>query len=261
MFNVTDAQIEAWLSLLAWPLFRILGIFATDPFFSSRTIPGRVRLGLALMLTLLVAPLLPPLPDIAVVSPLGVLILVQQILIGVAIGFTMRLVFASVEMAGHLAGLQMGLGFASFYDPQHGTNTAVVAQFTSLLTLLLFLAMNGHLVVIETIVHSFALLPISAEPIKPAGFKLLVDAAGQIFVLGVLLSLPVLGALLITNLSIGVMSRAAPQFNVFAVGFPLTLGMGIAALYLSLPQFPPHIHRLIDEATRLAYRVARTFAG
>ncbi|MGQ5523710.1 flagellar biosynthetic protein FliR [Chitinimonas sp. PSY-7] len=259
MFTVNDAQIEAWLGLLIWPFFRILGIFATDPFYASRAIPSRIRVVLALLITLLVAPLLPQMPAVSPVSPIGVLIAVQQVLIGVAIGFTMRLVFASVEMAGHLAGLQMGLGFASFYDPQHGTNTAVVAQFASLLTLLLFLGMNGHLLVLETIVRSFMLLPISPEPIKAAAFKLLVDAGAQIFFLGVLLSMPVLGALLITNLSIGVMSRAAPQFNVFAVGFPLTLAMGLAALYFSLPQFPPHIHRLIDEATRLAYRMAKVF--
>ncbi|PHV13084.1 flagellar biosynthetic protein FliR [Chitinimonas sp. BJB300] len=261
MFTVSDAQIQAWLGLLLWPLFRILGIFATDPFYASRAIPNRVRIILAVMLTLLVAPVLPQMPTISPISPLGILILVQQVVIGMAIGFTMRLVFASVEMAGHLAGLQMGLGFASFYDPQHGTNTVVVAQFASLLTLLLFLAMNGHLLVLETVVRSFVLLPVSPEPLKAAALKLLVDAGAQIFFLGVLLSMPVLGALLITNLSIGIMSRAAPQFNVFAVGFPLTLGMGLAALYFSLPQFPPHIHRLIDEATRLAYRIARTFVS
>ncbi|GAB3265064.1 flagellar biosynthetic protein FliR [Chitinimonas naiadis] len=261
MFTVTDAQIQAWLGVLLWPAFRIMAIFATDPFYSSRSIPARVKVTLAILLSILIAPALPPMPAVAPVSPLGILILGQQILIGTAIGLTMRLVFSSVEMAGHLAGLQMGLGFASFYDPQHGTNTVVVAQLTSLLTILVFLALNGHLLVIETIVKSFVLLPISAEPIKALGFRLLVDSAAQIFTLSLLLSLPVLAALLITNLSIGVMSRASPQFNVFAVGFPLTLGVGIAALYFSLPQFVPHIQRLVDQATRLAYKLATTFAG
>ncbi|WP_269532385.1 flagellar biosynthetic protein FliR [Chitinimonas sp. BJYL2] len=261
MFSVSDAQIQAWLGLLLWPFFRILAIFATDPFYSSRSIPVRVRVILAVLLSILIAPSLPPMPDVGPVSPLGVLIIIQQVMIGVAIGFTMRLVFSSVEMAGHIAGLQMGLGFASFYDPQHGTNTAVVAQITSLLTILVFLALNGHLLVIETIAKSFVLLPITAAPIKAAGFKLLVDAGGQIFMLGVLLSLPVLAALLITNLAIGVMSKAAPQFNVFAVGFPITIGVGIAIFYVSLPQFVPHIRHLVDQATRLAYKVATTFGG
>ncbi|GLR14532.1 flagellar biosynthetic protein FliR [Chitinimonas prasina] len=261
MITLTDAQIQAWLGMLLWPFFRILAIFAMDPFYSSRSIPVRVRVGLSMLLAILIAPSLPPMPAIEPVSALGVLVIAQQLLIGLAIGFTMRLVFSSIEMAGHLAGLQMGLGFASFYDPQHGTNTVVVAQFASLLTILVFLAMNGHLLVIETIARSFVLLPISDQPMKLVGLKLLVDAGGQIFTLGLLLSLPVLAALLITNLSIGVMSRAAPQFNVFAVGFPLTLGIGVAALYFSLPQFPPHIHRLMEEATRLAYRLAKVFGG
>ncbi|HEY9102583.1 flagellar biosynthetic protein FliR [Chitinimonas sp.] len=261
MFTVTDAQIQAWLGLLLWPLFRILAIFATDPFYSSRGIPARVRVGLGVLLAILIAPALPPMPTVSPVSPLGILILGQQILIGTAIGLTMRLVFTSVEMAGHLAGLQMGLGFASFYDPQHGANTAVVAQITSLLTLLIFLALNGHLLVIETMARSFVLLPISADPIKGIGFRMLVESAGQIFTLALLMSLPVMAALLITNLSIGVMSRASPQFNVFGVGFPLTLGVGVAALYFSLPQFVPHIQRLMDQATRLAYKLATVFAG
>lgn len=261
MFTVTDGQIHAWLSMLLWPFFRILAILATDPFYSTRSIPIKIKIGLSLFLSLLIAPAIPTMPIVPPVSPVGILILVQQIMAGLAIGMTMRLVFTSVELAGHLAGLQMGLGFASFYDPQHGTNTVVVAQFASLLTLLLFLSFNGHLLIIETIAKSFVILPISAEPLKAAGFKLLVDSAGQIFTLGLLLSLPVLAALLITNLSIGVMSRAAPQFNVFAVGFPLTLGVGVAALYFSLPQFPGHVSRLMDQAVRLAYKLASTFAG
>lgn len=261
MFSITDAQINTWLGLLLWPFFRILAILSIDPFFSSRSIPMRARVGLALMLSLLIANSIPPMPAIEPVSPMGILIIFEQVLVGAAIGFTMRIVFSSVEMAGHLAGLQMGLGFASFYDPQHGTNTAVVAQFASLLTLLLFLAMNGHLVVIETMAKSFVLLPVAAAPIKLAALDLLVKSGGQIFMLGLLLSLPVLAALLVTNLSIGVMSRAAPQFNVFAVGFPLTLGLGVGALYLSLPTFVPHVHNLIDGATRLAYQMAKAFGG
>lgn len=261
MFTVTDAQVQAWLAMLLWPFFRIMAVFSVDPFFSSRGVPVAARAGLAMMLSLLIAGSVPPMPAIEPVSPMGILIIFEQIVIGLAIGFTMRLVFSSVEMAGHLAGLQMGLGFASFYDPQHGTNTAVVAQFASLLTLLLFLAMNGHLVVIETMAKSFVLLPVGAGPIKMAGLNVLVQAGGQIFTLGLLLSLPVLAALLVTNMSIGVMSRAAPQFNVFAVGFPLTLTMGVAAFYLSLPMFVPHVRNMIDAATRLSFQIAKAFGG
>lgn len=260
MLTITDAQIQAWLALLLWPFFRILALLSADPFFSSRSISIRARIPLALLLTLLIAPSLPPMPAISPVSPLGILIIMQQVLIGAAIGFIMRILFSSVEMAGHLAGLQMGLGFASFYDPQQGSNSVVVAQFVSVLTMLLFLSMNGHLVVLETLIKSFIWLPVSGQPLKAAGFRLLAESGAQLFLLGLLLSLPVLAALLITNLSIGIMSRAAPQLNVFAVGFPLTLTIGVAALYFSLPGFAPFIQMLIDHGTRFAQVLARSMA-
>ncbi|MFC4161701.1 flagellar biosynthetic protein FliR [Chitinimonas lacunae] len=257
MFTVSDAQINAWLGLLMWPFFRIMAIFAADPFYSSRAIPVRVRAGLALLLSLLLSSSLPPMPAVEPVSPLGLMILAQQILIGLAMGFVMRLVFTSVEFAGHLAGLQMGLGFASFYDPQNGANTAVMAQITSLLTILLFLALNGHLLLIETLARSFVVLPVEARPLNLKSLRMLVESGGQIFLLGLLLSLPVVGALLITNLSIGVMSRAAPQFNVFGIGFPLMLGIGIGAFYWTLPYFVSHLQRLIDFATRMTLQMAK----
>ncbi|MDK2123783.1 flagellar biosynthetic protein FliR [Parachitinimonas caeni] len=255
MITLTSAQIDAWLALLLWPFFRILAILSTDPFYSSRSIPIRVRVALAFMLTLLLIPSLPTMPAVAPVSPMGILIGLQQIIIGVAIGFTMRIVFTAVEMAGHIAGLQMGLGFASFYDPQHASNVAVVAQVASLLTLLLFLALNGHLIMIETIAKSFVSLPIQAKPLAAAGFKAVVMWGGEIFRYGVLLSLPVVAALLITNLSIGVMAKAAPQLNIFAVGFPLTLTIGGAAMYFVFPGFVPHIQHLIDSANKMALRL------
>jgi len=259
LFTVTDAQINAWLATLFWPFCRIMAVFTLDPFYSSRNIPIRIRAVLSLLISLLIVSSIPPMPAIEVVSPLGIMIMIQQIVIGLAIGYIMRIVFTSIEMAGNLAGLQMGLGFASFYDPQHSANTAVVAQLASLMTLLLFLAMNGHLVVIEMVVRSFIVLPITAEPLKAAPLQTLVLAGGQVFELGLLLALPVVGALLVTNLSIGVMTRAAPQFNVFAVGFPLTLSIGVAALTTTLPQFVPHVQHLIDWAIRLSLQLAKAF--
>jgi flagellar biosynthetic protein FliR len=261
VFAVTDAQINAWLAVLLWPFFRILGVMSVDPFLSTRGVPVRVRIGLALMMTILIANAIPPMPKVPTVSALGIVIIMEQIIIGAAMGYVMRIVFTSIEMAGNLIGLQMGLGFASFFDPQHGANTAVVAQLASLLTLLLFLSMDGHLVVIQTIAKSFQLIPISDQLMNVGALKTLVSWAGEIFKMGVLLSLPVLAALLITNLSIGVMNRAAPQFNVFAVGFPLTMSVGFAALYFSMPQFAGHVHRLVIDATQMAYTLAHQMAG
>lgn len=245
MLTVTQAQIDLWLALLWWPFLRILGFMLADPFYSSRSIGVQVRVPLCLFLAVLVAPLLPPMPTFPVVSAQGILIAVNQLLVGVAIGFAVRLVFTAIEMAGNIAGLQMGMGFAMFYDPQTSANTPVVGQLFSLLNILVFLALGGHLVMIKVLVDSFGQLPIAAGPIGAEGFRLLAEQGAAIFRMGVLLSLPVIGSLLITNLAIGVMTRAAPQLNVFAVGFPLMLVIGVATLYLMLPFLVPHIELML----------------
>jgi flagellar biosynthetic protein FliR len=261
MWVVTQAQIEVWLALFWWPFLRIIGMMLADPFFSSRRISVRIRVGLAIMLTLVIVPALPPMPSVPVVSPDGMLIAIRELLLGISIGFVMRLVFTSVEMAGHLAGLQMGLGFASFYDPQNASNTLAVAQLMSLMMILLFLSFNGHLMMLRIVLESMIQLPVGQVVLNARGFELVALYGGVIFRSGVLLSLPVLVALLITNLAIGVMTRAAPQLNVFAIGFPLTLGIGFAALYYSLPFLVPQIDLLIGGTTRVVGEIIKSFGG
>lgn len=260
IFTISQWQIDAWMSQFWWPYARILGLFLTDPFFSSRSIPVRVRIGFTILLALLVAPSVASLPQVPVVSPEGFLIVVKELLIGASLGFVMRLVFTAAEMAGHLVGLQMGLGFASFYDPQHSTNVPIMAQTMSLFMLLVFLAFNGHLMMLRALFESFIHLPISAHLPGAGGARIVADYGSVIFRAGVLLALPVLAALLVTNLAIGVMTRAAPQLNVFAIGFPLTLAIGAAALYMSLPFWVPHIDVLMGEVTRLYGKILHAYA-
>ena len=260
MITVTQAQIEIWLALFWWPFLRIFGLLLADPFFSSRSIQVKIRVALAILLSILVGPLLPALPTVPVVSPEGMLIAIRELIVGLAMGFVMRLIFTSVEMAGHLSGLQMGLGFASFYDPQSATNSLVISQFMSLFMLLAFLSVGGHLVVLRVLIDSMVQLLLGNVRVSADGFKLLADYGAIIFRTGVLLALPVLAALLITNLAIGVMTRAAPQLNVFAVGFPLTLGVGFAALYFSLPMLVPHIDQAISNYTRYIGQVLMAFS-
>lgn len=261
MFTFTQSQINVWLALFWWPFLRIFGLFLADPFFSSKAIPVRVRIGFSIMLALLIAPGLVAVPAVSVVSPEGLLIALKELLVGLSIGFVVRLVFSAMEMAGHLSGLQMGLGFASFYDPQHSTNVPIVAQVLSLFMLLVFLAFNGHLIVLRALFESYAHLPISTALPGAGGLRLMADYGAVVFRAGVTLSLPVVAVLLVTNLAIGVMTRAAPQLNVFAIGFPITLGIGLGALYLLLPFLVPHVDALLGEMTRFwvkllqAYRV------
>lgn len=260
MLTIAQSQIDAWLSLFWWPYLRIFGLLLVDPFFSSRVIPTRIRVGLSILLALLVAPNLHDLPAIPVFSAQGMLIAVKELLIGISMGFVARLIFTSMEMAGHLIGLQMGLGFASFYDPQHSTNVPIMAQVLSLFMLLVFLAFNGHLIMLRALFESFFQLPIGMKMPGAGGFRLIAEYGEIIFRSGVMLALPVLAALLVTNLGIGVMTRAAPQLNVFAIGFPITLSIGAAALYMLLPFLIPHIDSMLGNMTRFFIKLLRAYA-
>lgn len=255
MISVTSAQLNAWLAMFLWPFVRILAILATDPVFGNRSVPARVKIGLAGVMAVLVAPTLDMPPPVEPGSAAGLLILAKEVLIGSAIGFSMRVVFTAVEMAGHLAGLGMGLGFATFYDPQNSAQMPIVAQFTSLLAILMFLAINGHQMVILTLAESFQVLPVGSAGHAPQAWHAVALWGGEIFRVGVLLSLPVVTALLMTNLSIGVMTRAAPQLNIFAVGFPITLMVGFFVLMLSLPLILPLIGQLLQQGAGMMMKI------
>lgn len=259
MIQITTAQWYAWIAAFMFPFLRILGLILADPLLGNRSVPVAAKLGLALFVTLMVAPLLPPMPAVEPASAPGLLIAAQQVLIGVAMGFALRIALTAAEMAGQLAGLQMGLGFAVFFDPQSGVQTAVVGQFVGLFAILIFLSVNGHHVVLGALVESFRALPISAEPVNPLGLRVLVEWGGVIFSAGLLISLPVVAALLIANTAVGVMTRAAPQLNIFAVGFPVTLATGLVALYLATPYIGPALANLFEQAVLAMGRVAEAF--
>jgi flagellar biosynthetic protein FliR len=261
MINIGSAQLEAWIAAFVWPFLRILALVMAEPLLGHTAVPVRVRVGFALILAIAVSATLPPPPPVALGSAAGMLVAAQQILIGVAMAFCMRILLGALEMAGSLVGLSMGLGFATFFDPQNSAQVPVIGQFTGLLGLLMFFSINGHLMVIAALVESFNVLPISAAPLAAGGFKMLALAGEQIFVLGVVLALPVLTALLIANVAMGVMSRAAPQLNLFAVGFPITLFAGFAVLMMSLPYLAPHMVRMYEEGVGLALRVVGGLAA
>jgi flagellar biosynthetic protein FliR len=179
--------------------------------------------------------------------------------IGVAMGLTIRIIFVAIEMSGELVGLQMGLGFATFFNPQTKGFTPVVGQFLGILAALTFLALDGHLQIIAVLAESFSTLPITGDPLAANGFKLFVDLGSKIFSAGLLLSLPPMAALLMTNLTLGILTRAAPQLNIFAVGFPITLAIGMITLALSLPYFAPVMERLFVEGLQMMLQTSSQF--
>ncbi|MBX9916231.1 MAG: flagellar biosynthetic protein FliR [Nitrosomonas sp.] len=252
MISITTAELNTLLAAFLWPLSRILALVATAPLLGNPSVPVRVKLGLAVMITVLVMPLVEKsLPQIDPASGVGFAILLQQILIGIAMGLVMRIVFVAVEMAGELIGLQMGLGFAVFFDPQNSGQIDIVGRFLGVIASLAFLAIDGHLIMIALISQSFSTLPIGLEGITNATFTTLANWGSEIFKSGLQLSLPVLTALLITNLALGVLTRVAPQLNIFAVGFPLTLSIGLLVMALSMPFYAPILEQLVQDGLNL----------
>lgn len=258
MISLTDAQLNAWLISFIWPLTRILGLIMVSPAFGHRSVPGRVKIGLGVFIALIIAPTLPPMPDVGLGSWHGLFILVQQLLIGIAIGFTMRIAFAAVEAAGEIIGLQMGLGFASFFDPQSAGQTLVLGRFFNLLAVLIFLAVNAHLLLIGILVESFHSLPISHQPLSASGFYNLAAYGSTVFSTGLQLSLPLIAILLMTNLALGILTRSAPQLNIFAIGFPITLGVGLIVLNLTMPYLGPLFEQLIQNGLKASSMVIQT---
>ena len=248
------------LTLFFFPFVRILAWLSFDPLLGNRAVPNRVRVALAMVLAVVVTPMLPSDTPLRLASGDGVLILLQQIAIGAALGFALRIVFTAVEFAGQLMGLQMGLSFATLFDPVNGAQTQVVAQFLVLTTALILFSLNGHHLVIAALVQSFQEIPIGAT-LSAQGFAMMVHWGGVLFAVGLHISLPVTAALLATNLTIGMMSRASPQLNIFAIGFPLTLGVGFMVLYLALNYLPMRLESFWPSAVQMGVEVMRAIAG
>lgn len=257
MISITSIQLNAWMAAFFFPFFRILALITSAPILGARGVPIRVKVGFAFVVTVVVAPTLGTVPQVDPGSALGLMILAQQVTIGLAMGLVMRAVFSAVDMAGSLIGMQMGLGFATFFDPQNSTQTPVVGSFLGTLAILVFLSLNGHSLMIEVVVESFREMPVLTQPMVAAGLKVLVSWGKSIFLGGVLLALPVIAALLITNISIGIMTRAAPQLNIFAVGFPITLMAGFVVLSVSLPYFIPLLDRYFHDAAQVMLQIPR----
>jgi flagellar biosynthetic protein FliR len=246
MISFTSAELNAWIAAFFFPLARILALLAAAPPFNNAGLTTRVRLVLGLALVTAIAPALPAMPAIEPASGLGLLILAQQMIIGFAMGFVLRLVFSAIDLAGMMISTQMGLGFATAYDPQTAAQTPVVSELLGMLALLVFLSIDGHLMVLATLVKSFTLLPVGVWTISEASWLNIANAGGVIFSSGVMLALPALVALLITNVALGVLGRVAPQLNLIVIGFPVTILLGFVALYVGMSHLGGPLRQLFE---------------
>lgn len=248
MIVVTSAQLEAWLAAFLFPLVRVLALVMSAPIFNNRAAPQRFRLGLGVLVAVVLAPALPPVALPPLASWEALLLLGREAFIGLLLGFSLRLAFAAIDVAGEMIGMQMGLSFAIFYDPQHAAQTPVLSEFLGLLALLVFLALDGHLLTLSLLAESYRWFPLAPATFQPSGLSRLFAWSAVIFSAGLMLALPLLTALLIANLAMGVLARVAPQLNIFAVGFPVTLAAGFLVLMFALPSLGAALQRLFEQA-------------
>ncbi len=236
MISITEVQLLGWLNPLLWPFIRTLALFAGMPIFSQRAVPMRVRVGLAMFISIAAQPSLPAMPLTPLDSmPMLFLLLVQQLLIGLSMGFAVRVVFASMEFAGELIGLQMGLNYAGFFDPGTGSQGTATARFFGSMVSFLFVAINGHLLLIQALVQSFQIFPVGDEPFHFLRVAQPQVWGAEIFRMGLWIALPLITMLMFVNMVLGVISRVAPQISVFSVGFPLTVSIGLIGMVATLP--------------------------
>ena len=247
MIELSSAELSRWVASYLWVLFRIASLLMTMPVLGTQLLPVRVRLYFALALTLLIAPQVGEVPLLDALSLSTWIVMGEQILIGAAMGFSLQLLFQVHVLAGQIIAMQMGLGFASMNDPSTGISVAVVAQVFTMLVTLLFLAMNGHLVVLEVLAESFTTLPIG-ESLGRMDFQALVLRFSWVMAAAILIGMPAITALLIVNISFGVMMRAAPQLNIFSIGFPLTLVFGLFILWVMMGNVLGQYQELASDA-------------
>lgn len=235
MISVTEAQLLAWITPLLWPLIRALALLTSLPVFSQRSVPMRVKVALAFFISLSAQASLPEMPVVAMDSAAAFTLVLQQVLIGIALGFSVRLVFAAVELAGEVIGLQMGLNFAGFFDPATASSGTASSRFFGTMVAFLFIIINGHLAILTVLVKSFEMFPVGEEPFAFLWRTQPQAWGAEIFSLGLWIALPLVGMLMFVSLMLGVISRVAPQINIFAIGFPVTLGVGLLGMLLTLP--------------------------
>lgn len=248
MITFSEAQLVAWLSPILWPFVRVLALFTAAPVFSQRAIPMRAKVGLAFLVAVCAQATLVGQPVVSINSPEALGTLVQQIVVGLAIGFAVRLVFAALEIAGELIGLQMGLNFASFFDPASNAQISAISRFFMQIGTLVFIVINGHLLLLMAVVKSFDAFPVDGNFMQSLAQMRIHEMGSAVFASAFWIALPMIAMLLFVNLALGIISRVAPQMNIYAVGFPVTLTVGLIGIVATLPMLEQPLMALLQRA-------------
>lgn len=254
--TLSTAELYQLIASFLWPFTRIAALLMTMTFIGTRMVPAQIRLMLAVWITVMIHPLLPAVPaQVELVSLQNLIILLQQLLIGIAIGLISELVQQSFMLGGQILSMQSSLSFATMMDPASGVATPVLGQLLQMATTLIFIGLDGHLVLIEMIVASFHSLPISLEPMPVLAWRALAEWGQWVFTAGLMMSLSAVLALLLINIALGVMTKVAPQLNIFSLGFAITLIAGLILCRLLLSELPFHFELQWQRGIELACRL------
>ncbi|HEC18551.1 MAG TPA: flagellar biosynthetic protein FliR [Gammaproteobacteria bacterium] len=257
--TLAGSEIMSWVGSFIWPLIRIAALVGAAPVFGARTVPVTAKLIFSVVLTMIIAPVSPPMPVVDPISGEAVLIVLNQILIGAAMGLALQMVFAMFIIGGQIIAFQMGLGFASMVDPSSGTQVPVVSQFYVILLTLVFLALDGHLTFISVVAESFHTLPVGINGLTNNGLWSLAVWGSTMYAGAVQIALPAIASLLLINLTFGVVTRSAPQFNIFSIGFPVTMVAGFFIMLATLKAILPQIQLQVANAFALMRGLAGGF--
>lgn len=226
---------------------RISAIIFTAPLFGSSNVPGKVKAGLSLLLSLVLYPFVSTtVPEGSISFGSFIIVLSREIILGAWIGFIITMVFEGVRLAGQLIGLQMGFGIVNILDPESDIQYSLVAQFKNIIAILVFLGMDGHHMIIKALAESFKTIPIFGFSIKGNDIEHIMRLAGEMFSISLRIGAPVISIALLSNIALGLLARAIPQLNVFIVGFPLQIAVGLLGIGVTLPFFVSFLHDLFQ---------------
>ena len=242
LLNYDAGQMLAFILVLV----RVIGIIATAPVFGSSVTPPQIKIVLSLALALILFPFIPSIKSFPILPDDYFLLISSELLIGLILGLIGRFLFAAVEFAGTVIGFQMGLSMANVLDPQSQEQISLVGRFETVAATLIFLAMDGHLIVIQALVKSYSLIPIGTASISKPLVDKLTELSASVFVIGLQIGAPLILPLFLANAIIGLLSRSVPQIQVFVVGFPLTLLLGFLFLFLGMPFYSQAVHQMFE---------------
>ena len=242
-------------------LVRVSGIIATAPVFGSSNIPPQIKVVLSLMLALILYPFIPLITVYPDRPDHYIMLIASEMLIGLVLGIIARFLFGAVEFAGTVIGFQMGLGMAMVFDPQSQEQISIVGKFENITATLIFLAMDGHLIVLQALVRSYSVLPPGGASISRPLVENLTELSASVFVIGLQIGAPLIVALFLANAVVGLLARSVPQIQVFVVGFPLTLMLGFLFLFFGMPFFAQAVHQMFEKLDTQYFEAIKLLGG